>query len=49
MIETIKCLLNITDIDNMPPKSAQWTEENLETSLVAVERGQLSQRATANF
>lgn len=31
----------------MPPKRAQWTEDNLRAALAAIERGQLTQRAAA--
>lgn len=41
------CVTLLQILIKMPPKRAQWTEDNLRAALAAIERGQLTQRAVA--
>ncbi|KAL4716767.1 hypothetical protein ACJJTC_001923 [Scirpophaga incertulas] len=41
------CVTLLQILIKMPAKRAQWTKDNLRAALVAIERGQLTQRAAA--
>lgn len=43
------CVTLLQIFIKMPPKRAQWTEDNLRAALAAIERGQLRQRAVAEL